>query len=113
MARKRKDDTKEVKKVAKKSTKAVDKNNGISQINRFNILFIDLQVIFTILTVIMLVWYIFDDSAWHFLQIIFGITMLIIGYNNKVVYNKPKMSWVYYICGAIMIIVEITVLIWG
>ena len=37
MARKKKDDTKEVKKVAKKSTKAVDKNNGISQINRFNI----------------------------------------------------------------------------
>ena len=63
----------EEKKTSKKSTKTVKKNNnGISQINRFNILFVDLQVIFTILTVIMLVWYIFDDSAWHFLQIIFA-----------------------------------------
>ena len=47
MARKKKDDTKEVKKVAKKSTKAVDKNNGISQINRFNILFVDLHSLAT------------------------------------------------------------------
>ena len=82
MANKKKEDTKKI----NKSTKTVEKNNnGISQINRFNILFVDLQVIFTILTVIMLIWYIFDDSAWHFLQIIFGITMLIIGYNNKIV----------------------------
>ena len=96
----------------KKSTKTVDKkNNGISPINRFNILFVDLQVIFTILTVILLIWYIFDDSAWHILQFVFGITMVIIGYNNKVVYNRPKFAWVYYICGAILIIFEILVLV--
>lgn len=112
MARKKKEDTKGIRKVTKKSTKTVKKtNNGISQINRFNILFVDLQVIFTILTVIMLVWYIFDDSAWHFLQIIFGITMLIIGYNNKVVYNRPKFAWVYYITGAILIICDILMII--
>ena len=111
MARKKKDDTKEVKKVAKKSTKAVDKNNGISQINRFNILFVDLQVIFTVLTVVVLIWYLFDKSAWHFLQIILGITMIIIGYNNKIIYNRPKFAWVYYITGAVLIIFDILLLL--
>ena len=50
MAKKKNEETK-----VKKSTKTVDKtkkNNGISKINRFNILFVDLQVIFTILTII-------------------------------------------------------------
>lgn len=111
MSKKKNEETK-----VKKSTKVVDKtkkNNGISKINRFNILFVDLQVIFTILTIIMLVWYAFDNSAWHFLQIIFGITLLIIGYNNKIVYDRPKFAWVYYICGSIMIIVDIITLIWG
>lgn len=111
MARKRKEETKEIK---KKSTKVVEKeNNGISKINRFNILFVDLQVVFTILTVIMLVWYLFDASAWHFLQIVLGLTMIIVGYNNKIIYNRPKFAWVYYIVGAILIIFDIILLIGG
>ena len=113
MARKKKDE-KEVK-TTKKSTKTVEKNkkenNGISKINRFNILFVDLQVIFTVLTVIVLIWYLFDKSAWHFLQIILGITMIIIGYNNKIIYDRPKFAWVYYIVGAILIIFDILLLL--
>ena len=113
MARKKKEE-KEVK-TTKKSTKTVEKNkkdnNGISKINRFNILFVDLQVIFTVLTVIVLIWYLFDKSAWHFLQIILGITMIIIGYNNKIIYNRPKFAWVYYITGVVLIIFDILLLL--
>ena len=113
MARKKKEE-KEVK-TTKKSTKTVDKNkkdnNGVSKINRFNILFVDLQVIFTVLTVIVLIWYLFDKSAWHFLQIILGITMIIIGYNNEIIYNRPKFAWVYYITGAVLIIFDILLLL--
>lgn len=113
MARKKKEE-KEVK-TTKKSTKTVNKNkkdnNGVSKINRFNILFVDLQVIFTVLTVIVLIWYLFDKSAWHFLQIILGITMIIIGYNNKIIYNRPKFAWVYYITGAVLIIFDILLLL--
>ena len=118
MARKKKEELEvkeEKKNTKKKSTKPVEKkkndNNGISKINRFNILFVDLQVIFTILTVIMLVWYLFDKSAWHFLQIVLGITMIIIGYNNKIVYGRPKFAWVYYITGAVLIIFDILLLL--
>ena len=113
--------------INKKSTKTVDKKlkeskllrelpgetkfQGISKINRFNILFVDLQVIFTVLTVIVLIWYLFDKSAWHFLQIILGITMIIIGYNNKIIYNRPKFAWVYYITGTVLIIFDILLLL--
>ena len=112
---KKKKEEKEVKKTTKKSTKTVEKNKNenkvVSKINRFNILFVDLQVIFTILTVIVLIWYLFDKSAWHFLQIILGITMIIIGYNNKIIYNRPKFAWVYYITGAVLIVFDILLLL--
>ena len=109
--------------INKKSTKTVEKKlkeskllrelpgetkfQGISKINRFNILFVNLQVVFTILTVAMLIWYLFDSSAWHFLQIVLGITMIIIGYNNKIIYNRPKFAWVYYISGIVLIVCDI------
>lgn len=116
MAKKKKEEpVLEKKETKKKSTKAVEKtkaeNKGVSKINRFNILFVDLQIIFTVLTVIMLIWYLFDKSAWHFLQIVLGITMLIIGYNNKIIYNRPKFAWVYYITGAVLIIFDILLII--
>lgn len=115
MARKKKEEKLEKKDAKKKITKVVEKSKteskGISKINRFNILFVDLQVIFTVLTVVMLIWYLFDSSAWHFLQIVLGITMIIIGYNNKIIYNRPKFAWVYYIVGAVLIIFDILLLI--
>ena len=94
----------------KKSTRVVEKK-GISKINRFNILFADLQVIFSILSVIMLIWYLFDSKVWHILQIVLGVTMIIIGYNNKIIYNRPKFAWVYYIVGAILIVVDILIIL--
>ena len=96
------------KKNKKKSTNVVKKTNllkempgeekyqGISPINRFNILFVDLQIIFTIVTIICVIWYLFNSKVWHVLQFVLGITMFIIGYNNKIIYNKPKFVWVYY-----------------
>lgn len=87
------------------------KFQGISKINRFNILFVDLQIIFTIVTVICLVWYLFNPKVWHVLQIVLGITMFIIGYNNRIIYNRPKFAWVYYIIGAILIIFDILLLL--
>ena len=88
-----------------------EKFQGISKINRFNILFVDLQVLFTIVTIICVVWYLFDPKVWHVLQFVLGITLFIIGYNNKVIYNKPKFSWVYYIVGMVLIIFDILLLL--
>lgn len=96
------------KKEIKKSTDVVEKDNkNISPINRFNILFVDLQAIFTLIAVVLLILYLLNVNVYHAFQIVLGITMIIIGYNQKIVYNKPKMSWVYYICGVILIVCDI------
>lgn len=130
MAKKKniKEETKERKKSNnKQSTKPVEKNNstllkempgeekyqGVSQINRFNILFADLQFIFTVFTLICFVWYLFNDKVWDVLQFVLGITMIIIGYNNKIIYNKPKKAYFYYICGALILVIEVVSLILG
>ena len=91
----------------KENNNVKSKANGFSKINRFNILFADLQAIFSILSVIMLIWYLFDNKVWHILQIVLGITMIIIGYNNKIIYNRLKFAWVYYIVGIILILIDI------
>lgn len=109
---------KELKKNNKKSknqkiSKDIEKNKnvGVSPINRFNIIFVDLQIIFTVLTVIFLVWYLFNPKLWHVLQFVLGITMFISGYNNKIIYNKPKFAYVYYFVGAVLIICDILLLL--
>ena len=90
-----------------------EKYQGVSPINRFNILFADLQFIFTIFTLVSFVWYMFNDKIWDVLQFVLGITLIIIGVNNKVIYNKPKKSYFYYGCGALILIVEVVSLILG
>ncbi len=90
-----------------------EKYTGVSPINRFNILFADLQFIFTILTLVFFIWYIFDSRMWDTLQFILGITLLVIGYNNKIIYDKPRKATFYFICGAIILILEILSLILG
>lgn len=119
-----KESKKEKKTTKKKVTESIEKESkllkelpgeekfqGISKINRFNILFVDLQIVFTIVTVICLVWYLFNPKVWHVLQFVLGITMFIIGYNNKIIYNRPKFAWVYYIIGAILIIFDVLLLL--
>lgn len=122
MAKEKKEDSKEKKKKKnKKNSKKQEvksitetktkKNNGISPINRFNIIFADLQIIFIVLTVVFLVWYLFNPKLWHVLQFVLGITMFISGYNNKIIYNKPKFAYVYYFVGAVLIICDILLLL--
>ncbi len=90
-----------------------DKYQGISTINRFNIVFADLQFIFTMFTLVLFVWYFFNDKVWDILQFVLAITLFIIGYNNKIIYNKPKKSKIYYLCGGIILFLEILSLILG
>ena len=90
-----------------------EKYQGISPINRFNILFVDLQFIFSIFTLVCFVWYLFNDKVWDVLQFVLAITLFIIGYNSKLIYNKPKKAYVYYACGGIILVLEILSLILG
>lgn len=90
-----------------------EKFQGISKINRFNILFVNLQMIFAVFSLICLVWSFFNDKVYHVLQFVFSITLFICGYNNKIIYDRPKFAYVYYIVGAVILIVEILSLVLG
>lgn len=90
-----------------------EKYQGVSPINRFNILFADLQFIFTIFTLVCFIWYLVNDKVWDILQFVLAITLFIIGYNSKNIYDKPKKAYVYYICGGIILVLEILSLVLG
>lgn len=90
-----------------------EKYQGVSPINRFNILFADLQFIFTIFTLVCFIWYLFNDKVWDVLQFVLAITLVIIGYNNKIIYDKPKKAYLYFVCGGIILLLEILSLILG
>ena len=90
-----------------------EKFQGISKINRFNILFVNLQMIFVAFSVICLIWSYFNNKVFHILQFVFSITLFICGYNNKIIYDRPKFAYVYYIVGGIILVVEILSLILG
>lgn len=89
------------------------KYNGISKINRFNILFVSLQMIFVIFTIICLIWSLFNNKVYDILQFVMAATLFICGYNYKVVYGKPQVSYIFYIVGMIILVVEILALILG
>lgn len=99
---------KELKKDKEKKDKLKD---SISPINRFNILFVDLQILFTVITIICLIWYFFNSKVWYILQIVLGITLIIIGYNNKIIYNRGKFRYVYYVIGVALIVFDILLML--
>ena len=87
------------------------KNNEMSPITRFNILFVDLQILFTVITIICFIWYLFNAKALYFLQASLGISLIVSGYNNKIIYNKKKMMYVYFILGLGLIILDILMIL--
>lgn len=96
------------KEIEKKDSEKVVK---ISPINRFNILFVDLQILFTVSTVCCFVWYLFSNKALPFLQASLGVCMIVSGYNNKIIYNKEKMMYVYIVLGIVLLILDLLMIL--
>lgn len=74
-------------------------------------IFRDLQIIFTIATIVLLVWYFFDSSVLTFLQISLGICLIVMGVNNYLI-NKKKINTILYsLMGIILLILSVLVLL--
>lgn len=93
----------------KSSTKKVVKNNKdkINTINKFNILFVDIQIIFTILTVILFVIYLFNRSWLSYLQLSLGITLLVMAYNNHRIYKRAGTTILYAVVGVLLLVLDL------
>ena len=61
--------------------------NEPRKITKFNIVFIDIQLVFTFLTAGLFVWYIIDSSIIYLFQLFLGLTLLVMAYNNHIIYS--------------------------
>ena len=76
----------------------------ISKINEYNILYVNIQAILTICTCVLLVIYFFNNKALWLLEIFGGLTLLMMSFNNYIIYRKSKFTVVYLVIGIITII---------
>ena len=79
--------------------------------NIINIIFRNLQFIFTIATIVLLVWYFFDSSVLIFLQISLGICLVVMSVNNYILYKKIFNTILYSLIGITLLILSILVML--
>lgn len=82
-----------------KRTRPIKKNN--------NHIFLYLQAIFSLITVVLTIVYILNKSITGFLQLSLGLTILIMGYNNYKVYHRKFLTLVYILVGVILITLSV------
>ena len=62
-------------------------------------IFIDAYIVFIILTVLVLIVFLFDHSFFKFLQLSLGITLILMGILNSMIIKEKSMTIWYYLIG--------------
>lgn len=81
-----------------------NKNTNKVKINDYNILYINLQLISTLTSVILLIVSIFKKVVFPYFFLSIGFTLITIGISNKYVYMKEDMVKNNFISGTLIII---------
>ena len=76
---------------------AKENDNKISVINRFNIVFVDIQVIFTVLVLIFGILYLFNSKMAIYFKAFLILDLLMMAFNNYKIYKRINMTVVYLI----------------
>ena len=76
------------------------------KITRFNIVFINIQLVFTFLTISLFIWFIIDSSIIYLFQFFLGLTLLVMAYNNQFIYRRKVATFLYIIIGIILLILD-------
>lgn len=76
-------------------------------INQYNIFPVTLQFIFTILTVILCILTVFKYSFTHYFELFLGLDLLVMAYNNHILFFRKNFTIIYLIFGLIMILISI------
>ena len=79
-------------------------NKTNNKINDYNILYINLQLISTLTSVILLIVSIFKKAVFPYFFLCIGLTLISIGLSNKYVYMKEDMVKSNFISGMLVII---------
>ena len=76
-------------------------------ITRFNIVFINIQLFLTFFTIGLFIWYILDSSMIYLFQLFLGITLLVMAYNNQIIYRRRRATIIYSIIGIFLLILDL------
>lgn len=84
--------------------KKKDDSYWINPVNRFNIIFIDIQLLFTILTIIFAVLYLFNHQMELYFELSLIADLFIMAFNNYKIYKRSKMTIIYLIVAILLLI---------
>ena len=83
-------------------------DNNISPINRFNIVFVNIQIILTILVLVFLILSLVADKKYFLgMEIFVGLDLLIMGLNNHLIYKRKNITIMYVLIGICVLIYAI------
>lgn len=99
----RKDKLKKVEDKALQGTQIIASSNKIT---KFNIFFINLQLFLTFFTLGLFIWYIVDSDMIYVFQLFLGLTLLVMAYNNQIIYRRKNATVLYAVVGIILIILD-------
>ncbi|MBQ8131346.1 MAG: hypothetical protein IJ193_02525 [Bacilli bacterium] len=76
----------------------------MKKINDSNILFVNLQLIFSVVTAILLLWFVFDKRVVPFFEIFLGLSLITMGINNHLIYKRKHFTVLYIVIGVFILI---------
>ncbi len=77
------------------------------KIKTIDIVFVYLQILFTILTVILFIVFLFHQEIFKILQLSLGFDLLAMAYNNQRIYRRRAATIIYALIGIVLIILDI------
>ena len=78
-----------------------------NKIHEFNILGAFLQALCTIIVLVFAIVSIMNHNIFPYFEIIMGIDLMIMAYNNKKIFQKEKLTLYYLIFGIIVLVIGI------
>ncbi len=73
-------------------------------INSLNIVFVDIQIVLTVLTVILAIVVLFYQDMMRVFQLSLGCCLLMMAYNNQKIYKRKNITIIYVVVGIILLI---------
>ena len=75
-----------------------------SPVNRFSILFVDLQMVLTLLVVVFFIIGFFNQKFLIATEICLGLDLFMMAYNNYLIYRRRNMTIIYIVIGVLALL---------
>lgn len=82
-------------------------NKNVSVINKYNILPVMLQFIFTILLIIFGILYFVNGDYNKWFLLFLGLDLMVMGYNNNIIYRRKNFTFLYVVFGIIVLFISL------